>query len=160
MGFMDKLKSMKNAVTGGAAKVYVEFDGDAVRGEPFTVRVKAVIDSAPVKIDKVYLEVKGEEEVEISGVPVARDTDGDGDVDGSVETVSRSHDNFSHTYNIGGPKELAANETYEWEVEIEIPVTCLPSFQSHFCHQDYRLFAGLDAFGNDPDSGWVDFQVQ
>ena len=49
MGLFDKLK---NAVTGGAAKVYVDV-GVITRGEPFQLTVRAQAEDADVKYDRV-----------------------------------------------------------------------------------------------------------
>jgi hypothetical protein len=53
MGFFDKVKAMKNAVTGGAAKVSIDC-GKLSFDEPFNIVVRAKTEDAPVKISRVY----------------------------------------------------------------------------------------------------------
>ncbi|SCX95963.1 hypothetical protein [Desulfoluna spongiiphila] len=152
MGFFDKLKAVKNAVTGGAAKVYVECDGFSF-SEPFTVTVVAQTKDAPVKISRAYLKVQGEEEVEVPDVDV--EFDSDGDVERRLETVRASHVTVDQEYTVIDAQELEANKTYRWEVEVELPADAPLIYRGRFCEHTYCAFAGLDCFGNDPDSGWV-----
>ncbi|MBF0263916.1 MAG: hypothetical protein HQL46_01495 [Gammaproteobacteria bacterium] len=51
-------------------------------------------------------------------------------------------------------QELEANQTYEWIVDVELPENAPTIFYGRFCQHSYQAFAGLDCFGNDPDSGW------
>ena len=65
MRFLDKVKSLKNAVTGGAAKVTVDADSFAF-GEPFLIHITAVPQGGDVKYDRVYVEVRGYERVKVT----------------------------------------------------------------------------------------------
>lgn len=153
MGLFDKMKAMKNAVTGGAAKVYLDCEALSFT-EPFKVTVRAQTDDAPVKIDRVYLYIKGYEEVEIPDVDVIYEEDGE--ANRRVEIVRASNQTIDLDITVADGQELDANESYEWEVEVELPEDAQPVYRGRYCQHTYRAFAGLDCFGNDPDSGWID----
>ena len=76
MGLFDKIKSMKDAVTGGAAKVFVDVSGDKI-DQPITITIRAKSAGNEVKYDRVYLQVEGIEEVEVPDTDVIYDEDGE-----------------------------------------------------------------------------------
>ena len=152
MGFFDKVKSMKNAITGGAAKVFVEADSPKI-GEPFTVTIRAQSQGATVKYDRVYLYVRGWEEVEVPDVDVVYDEDGDSSR--KQETVRASDTTFNHEMTISSSGEIEEDGTAEWTVEVDIPTSAPPPYNGKYTTHYYEIYAGLDCFGNDPDSGWV-----
>ncbi|MBF0187254.1 MAG: sporulation protein [Magnetococcales bacterium] len=147
MGFFDGLKSMTNAITGGAAKVDLEVLDPTVRG-PFTVVVRALVGDADLEINRVYVKVCSEEEVEPRGV---YDAEGN-ELEIEVQT-------FAAEYEVAGAATLPAGSEHEWAVEIELPEGCQPSYKGPNAEHEWEFFAGLDAFGNDPDSGWIDVEV-
>ncbi|MDQ6962830.1 MAG: hypothetical protein Q9M28_09965 [Mariprofundaceae bacterium] len=153
MGFFDKVKAMKNAVTGGAAKVYLDCDKLSY-DEPFKVVVRAQTADASVKVSRVYLNIIGEEQVNVPDVDVVYDSDGDGQR--RVENVRASVRTVELEITVAEGQELEANESYEWEVEIELPTHAPSIYDGRFCQHGYRAFAALDCFGNDPDSGWIE----
>ncbi|BFM49001.1 hypothetical protein [Marinomonas sp. THO17] len=154
MGLFSKLKSIKNAVTGGAAKVYIESEALSFT-EPFRVMITVQTDDAPVKINRAYLKVVACEEVEVPDVDVEYDNDND-QAYRKLETVWASNDTIDLDLTVADGQELEANETYKWEVEVELPQGAPAIYRGHYCQHVYRAFAGLDCFGNDPDSGWVE----
>lgn len=157
MGFWDKVKSVKNMVTGGAAKVHVEFmEHERELGEPFNVKITAHVKDADLSINGVYLKLRAEERIEADGIEVEYEH---GEQEVEREIVRKSVTTFQHEINVSGPEDLTANETYEWEVEIVIPDNLNGTYRGQFAWHEYALFAGLDATGNDPDSGWVGFEI-
>ena len=152
MGFLDKVKSMKNAITGGAAKVFVDADSPKI-GEPFTVTVRAQSQGATVKYDKVYLYVRGYEEVEVPDTDVVYDSDGDSHR--RTETVRATCVTFEHEMTVAPAGEIGADDTAEWTVEVNIPTSAPPPYRGRYTSHFYQVYAGLDCFGNDPDSGWI-----
>ncbi len=156
MGFWDKVKAVKNMVTGGGAKVYVEVVEPSLE-EPFIVKVKAVVGDADVKIDKVYLKIRGLESTTVRNVEVARQNGDMIDVD--HRDVSGSEVTYNIDINVSGPEQLRANGEYEWEKEVQLPTNALSTYNGINAEHQWQMFAALDAFGNDPDSGWVSFEV-
>ena len=52
---------------------------------------------------------------------------------------------------------LSANETYAWQIEVELPENAQYPFRGRFCQFSHLAQAGVSCFGNDPDSGWIEF---
>lgn len=152
MGIMNKLKSFKNALTGGAAKVEMTCEVFSLH-EPFTISIQVTTGDAPVKINNVYLNVSGKEEILISDYDVEYDRDGEKHT--TRETIHRSAETVSMKIKVDQEQELEANETYNWEVEVTLPEHALPVYYGEHCRHTYSAQAGLDCFGNDPDSGWL-----
>lgn len=148
MGLFSKLK---NAVTGGAAEVSVEV-GEATTDAPFEVRVHARA-ASDVKYRRVYLSIQAFEEAVVHEVPVAHDH---GIV---VESVEGEHQTCNLEIDVDGPGALAAGEEREWVVEVELPEGARASYAGETIAHSWRCLAALDAFGNDPDSGWLEFEV-
>ncbi|WP_087026196.1 hypothetical protein [Thaumasiovibrio subtropicus] len=153
MGFFDSVKSLTNAITGGAATVTLQCDRISFN-EPFKVVVTAVTESTSVKLDRVYLYLQGYEEVEVPDVDI--EYEDDGDVRRRTETVRASNETVDLDITVAEAQELEPHQTYEWEVEIELPSDAPKIYRGHYCQHTYRVLAGLDCFGNDPDSGWVE----
>lgn len=156
MGFFDKLKAVKNAVTGGAAEVELGYE-DFSFTEPFKVQVRVTTGDAAVKIDRAYLKIQGTEEVEVPDVDVVYDSEED-ETYRRMETVMASNKTVDLDITIAEGQELAPNETFEWETEIELPADLPSIYRGHYCQHTYQMQAGLDCFGNDPDSGWIEIE--
>lgn len=155
MGFLDKVKAMKNAVTGGAAKVYLECENISYT-DPFKVIVRAETSDARVKVSDVYLMIEGTEEVEVPDVDVVYDEDGD--EYRRRERVYASCKSMSLKIKVADGQELAANQSYQWEIDVKLPDNSPKIFRGRYSEHSYRAMAGLDCFGNDPDSGWVELE--
>lgn len=156
MGFLDKIRTLKNAVTGGGAEVSLDVQ-PARPGESFEVIVRARIGEDDLDVDRVYVRIRGTETIEIPGIDVVYET-GD-DEERRPETVTAESDTLSHEVEVAGKQTLAANQEYEWKVEAELPADALPGYRGKHCNHGYRVIASLDCFGNDPDSGWVELEV-
>lgn len=156
MGFFDTLKSMKNSITGGAAKVYLDV-APAALGEPVEFMVRAEVQDADLKISRVYLEIEGREEVEVPDTDVVYEIDGV--ADRRTEIVRANYVTAQLEVTVSEGQELEANSSHEWTVSVELPVDALPSYRGHYCSHGYIARASLDCFGNDPDSGWVEVHI-
>lgn len=152
MGFFDKIKSAVNVVTGGAAEVNIAF-GEVKFGEPISLTVRALAKS-DLKVEKVYLKIRGVEDIEVDDVDYV-DRDGDGDKERKYENICKRHETFEMEQVIAGTQELEDEQEYEWTVEIQLPDHLQAPYRGRYCNHTYQVFVGLDAFGNDPDSGWV-----
>ena len=153
MGLFDKLKSAVKVVTGGAANVSASL-GESQFGHPITVHIKAVAKS-DLKIDKVYLKLRGVEDIEVDDVDY-QDRDGDGDRERTHETIYKQHETYAKEQVVSGAQQLEEGQEYEWTTEIQIPSHLQHPYRGHYCTHSYQVFVGLDAFGNDPDTGWID----
>lgn len=153
MVFLKKVKALKNVITGGAAKVSVECENFSL-DSPFEVIVKVQTLDAPVKIRKAYLDVVGREELSVGDIDIV--SDGEGGLDSRLETITGEFDSVALKFTLAEAHELEADKLYEWSVEVKLPEDAQPVFKGHYCQHTYLAFAGLDCFGNDPDSGWVE----
>ncbi len=148
MGFFGKLK---NAVTGGIASVRLELP-EARRGEPLLVRVLATAKSEG-EIKAVYVKVRATERAEV------RDTDfNEGEIEREIVRGYRT--SYEHKVEIAGGEQLEEGQEYSWEGEIQLPADVGPTFRGRMIEHRWEIQAGLDAFGNDPDSGWIDVEVE
>ncbi|UZR98697.1 hypothetical protein [Chondrinema litorale] len=159
MGFFDKLKQVKNMVTGGGAVVNVAPANQINDGnEPIAFKISCQVKDADVSVRNVYLKVRAIEEV------VCRDTDIARDYDGEIRTIQEDVTNTCETYSteiqVAAAETLEANETYEWIVEFEVPSNLNGTYRGHNALHEWEVYAGLDVAGNDPDSGWVTFEVK
>ncbi len=149
MGFFDKLKSMKNAVTGGSAKVTLSIDGDDLEiGKPFAVHItaQAKADASPTA---VYVLVRSSESTHA--------TDDNGRI--SKEIVGEM-EVYTARFDVEGPQEMKNGETYEWTAEITLDEDdCNPTYNGEIMSHEWEIQAGLDVKGNDPDSGWLGFEI-
>lgn len=149
MGFLDKIKSAKNFVTGGGAKVQIQIPGNATRGETVPVLVKAQVAGAPLKVTKVYILVRARENVSLS---IRHD--------GDKVHVNEDHETFSQEFAVTGPLNLEAESQNEWSADIQLPTNVAGSYRGHNSNHLWEFKAALDVKGNDPDSGWQELPVQ
>lgn len=152
MGLFNKLKALKNTVTGGAAKVYLESEAVTFE-EPFELKVTAQIDDADLKINRVYVEIQGIEEVEVPDTDVVYEYDDD-DYEVRREIVYAQAETLTLELTLEHAQELKANELYEWTTNVELPNDAQGFYEGHYSRHYYIARASLDCFGNDPDSDW------
>ena len=153
MGFFDKLKNM---ITGGGAKVTLEA-GEPRRGGPFPVKIRAEVSDADLEIRKAYLKVAGVENVVIKDVEVARKVGEKVEV--ARENLERNTSTYEQLIEVAGAQTLKAKQMYEWETSVVIPGSVLPTFRGVNARHEWKLLAGLEVSGNDPDSGWVTIEL-
>ncbi|MBF0620476.1 MAG: hypothetical protein HQL54_00975 [Magnetococcales bacterium] len=154
MGLWDSLKAVSNLVTGGGAKVTLEVIAPSVR-EPIQVTIRAEVGDSDLNVRRVYLMVRAEEDVEIPDVPMA-------DEDGTIirQELERETETCRLSFDIAGEIELPAGSSHEWQAQIELPVNAQPTYKGRYAEHEWKFFAGLDTFGNDPDSGWMEIIIQ
>lgn len=160
MGIFDKLKAVKNFVTGGGATVTVEINEPSLT-QPFQVVVRTHVADADIKVTKVYLQIKAIEEVVLNDVPVPIEEEIDGEtrvVRVEREDYRREVTTYEQEIVVADQQELPAGSEHEWQAEITLG-DALPTFNGHNARHYWQIFAGLDMFGNDPDSGWVTFEM-
>jgi hypothetical protein len=152
MGFFSKLV---NKITGGGAKVIVTADSPKLTG-PFKVNVKAVVSDNDLKIEKAYLYLRSIEKTRVRNVDfpaTATQSSQKRDVNGEEE-VSKTE------FVVAPAQTLTGKQEYDWSVEIQLPPNALPTYTGKNAWYDWEILAGLDAPGNDPDSGWVKIDVR
>ena len=152
MGFWDKVKGAVQTVTGGGATVELAV-GEATIGQGCSVRIEATV-TRDIEVSEVYVQIRAVEHAEV------RDVDYDhGQGYQRIEYIQATHQTFQQRFKISGPGTLTEGESYIWEGEFVIPDSVNPTFAGHMISHDWQIMAGLDAYGNDPDSGWLAFDV-
>lgn len=73
--------------------------------------------------------------------------------------VSASRETFSQEIQIAPAFVLLANETQQFEASVQVPGNLQPSFQGNFTNHEWKIRGRLDAFGNDPDSGYAPLRI-
>jgi hypothetical protein len=140
MGFF---KDLKNKITGGAATVRLSVPS-AQRGKPVQVQVQITAKAAG-KVSAVYLLVRGTESCEWKE---------------NNEKVGQSKGSFETRVQIAGAMDLVEGQSYDLQGMFELPGNVQPTFRGALINHTWEVQAGLDMPGNDPDSGWVAFEVQ
>jgi len=142
MGFFDKLKSVVNAVTGGAAKVTIQLQQACVfPGDTVSIKITATSTGAELKSKGVYVDVFAEERVSFKD-------------ESSKEEINRTKTTTQQTILIAPAFVLAPNETKTFEGSFQFPSEVLPTFAGTLCEHRCQIRGRIEAFGNDPDSGY------
>jgi hypothetical protein len=132
MSILDKVKGAVSAVTGGGAEVKLEHTGSFAAGGSLSVKVSATAKNE-LKINGVYVDLQGKGKSTI------------GQVTGTVLA------NKSHAFKIAEGCTLAAGESKTFEGTVTVPADLDANL-------DWEIRGRLDAFGNDPDSGFKDIR--
>lgn len=147
MGFMDKLKSAKNFVTGGGAEVQVSVEGASLT-QPFTVNVSARATEGEMQISRCYVQIRANERATVRKVETQT---GKRDVHADENTCKIDID-------ICGAGTLTT-EGAQFSGQVTLPPGSLPTYNGRNAQHVYKVCAFLDKSGNDPDSGWQVFEV-
>jgi len=152
MGLLDKLKSVTDIVTGGAATVYLKVE-DFCIGETFRVHITVTTSSNPVKFDRGYLQVRGVEEYKVIKTRSTEDEYGNY-YEEEYETTEHE-ETFFFDDVFSEADTLSEDSTFHFSVNVLIPEGSKECEQGAGYKHYYKFLAGLDTFGNDPDSGWI-----
>ncbi|MEP3891313.1 MAG: hypothetical protein ABJN69_12710 [Hellea sp.] len=154
---MGLFSNLKNFVTGGGAEVSLEVINQAKRGSPVTLRVTAIIGPADIEIEHVSVKIMGKESVKVPNVNVAKTVNEI--VQSEKKTVEHSENTFQMKDELASDMTLKASQTYTWEAKIDVPEDALPTFIGKNAKHKWQAMASLVMRGNDPDTGWLDFEV-
>lgn len=154
MGFFDKIKNAVNKITGGGATVTIAITGDKL-DQPIKVDITAVVKDAPLEISKVYLRVKSAELVSIPKKELPGDNQ---NFDLNLEKEMYKVEEFV----VAQAQTLEAKQTYNWSYEITLKpnLNPRPTYIGQYVSHEWLFYAGLDAKGNDPDSGWQSHELK
>jgi hypothetical protein len=150
MGFLDKIKGAVNAVTGNAAKVTMEFSPMmAYPGDKVSVKITATSTGNEVKSKGVFVDVQGLEQIKIkSGAALGVNND-----------VLVSKAVVDQAIPLAPAFTLAKGESKVWEGMIQIPMNVAPTYAGAFTTHEVKLRGRIEAFGNDPDSGYLPIKI-
>ena len=153
MSFFSKLA---DAVTGGGVKVGLQWS-EAALGKPVEVKVTAVVADRDRDIAGVYLLILADEKVIVHNVKIFERI-GD-QIQEKIEDVTETVTTFSQKVALAGAQTLKAGQNCEWTGSFVIPADKRPSYTGVNAKHAWQIKAGLDAKGNDPDSGWFEIPV-
>jgi hypothetical protein len=151
MGLFSAIKGAVQAVTGGAARVTIEFPAMACAGDEVQLRVTCTSTGGEVKSQGVFVDLWGCEKVQIKG--------GSEKPSGEKQDVNVTNNTFSQAFQIAGPLVLGAGETREFTGAIRIPASLQPSYNGVHAQHEWSLRGRLEAWGNDPDSGYKPVRI-
>jgi len=173
MGFFDKLKQGVKAVTGGSAKVTMEWEPkDVAPGQLVGVKITIQSTGSEVKSQGVFVDFDGDETLLVPPIPTPVANPGQGEpVDlmnpaapPAAETAAPSEPETdtnricSEVFTLCGPFVLGAKETKVVEGKVNLPTSLRASSATQLgCH--YQIRGRMEAFGNDPSSGYKDITV-
>ena len=156
MGFLNK---MINYMTGFSAEVGVEIDNANLKA-PFTVGIKAKVLQDDLFMEKVYMHIRCQEEKLAN-----YDFDGK-EPETDNEKILKEMEEwdkkiiFKKSLDVAPKGVLKSGETYEWSVTIDLTEASKPTQKTENHVIKWEVWAGIDVPGNDPDSGWIEFEVK
>ena len=146
MGLFDKMRGAVQAVTGGAARVTIAYQPAVpCAGDTVIVSVTVTSTGGEVSAKGLFVDLAASEAVRIRANTVPN----------LAQDVNAQHDTANHAFQIAPAFVLAANETKVFEGALQLPAGMQPSYTGHFTTHTWRIRARVDAFGNDPDSGFA-----
>ncbi|HKZ49003.1 MAG TPA: sporulation protein [Thermoplasmata archaeon] len=155
MGILDKLKTATNVVSGGGAKVSIEYPTHTVfPGEPVQVRVTVMSSGGEVKSKGIYADLVCEEVVSTQEKVTCQRCRNSWDA-----PVNNTKNVANQSYPLAPAFVLAAGETRTFEGTLQVPGGSPPSFTGPSVRYEWKIRGRLEAFGNDPDSGFQSLRV-
>jgi sporulation-control protein spo0M len=146
MGFLDKMKSAGSAITGGAAKVSIEYPHLPLKpGDSLPIKVTVMSMGKEVKSGGVFVDVHATEAGQVKCKHCGQMTQV------QAETIKQA-------IPVGPAFTLQPSETKVIETTIQLPMG-QPSYNGQVRHE-WRIRGRLDSFGNDPDSGFQIIEVR
>jgi hypothetical protein len=159
MGLFDKLKQVKNFVTGGGAELTIVAAEEVFNGnEPLRFKLQCQVKDAELSVNNIYFKIRATEEVVAEEIEVEME---DGELEVEKERVRQKVITYQDELVVDGEQTLEANELYEWDVEVELPVEEVNgTYRGRNCVHEWEVYAGLDIAGNDPDSNWQNITIR
>ena len=154
MGFFKKVKGAVSKLTGGAAKVKVFVNSNDLKGT-VNVTVNAETKDNPLEIKKVYLWVKSVEKIDIPKTALPQKLRENANLG-----LNLTNDRFpKKEFVVAEAQTLEGKQSYTWSIDVKLDGDVVPSYTGLYANHEWLFYAGLDAKGNDPDSGWQKFDL-
>ena len=150
MGLFDKLKGAMDSVTGGAAKVTMEFAPQTgFPGEVIAVKITASSTGNEIKSKGMFVDLRGTERIQLSSSDAPN-------LNNSVTVQNRT---LSQEFAVSGPFDIPPGETVSFEGQFTIPPQVQPSYVGSRTQHNWEIRGRVEAFGNDPDTGYLPFRI-
>ena len=155
MGFLDKISGAMKSVTGGAAKVSIEYPHSPVHlGDSINVRVTVVSTGGEVKSDGAFVDLLAREEGSVYESVLCNKS---GHYNNARINIKKK--TLAQAIPVAPAFVLDNDETKTFDAEIQVPYNAQPTYSGTFKHEWY-IRGRLEAFGNDPDSGYQRIEVK
>jgi hypothetical protein len=141
MGFLSKVL---HKLTGGAAEVTLDAP-PARPGESTTITGTVTVKGEPVEIDGATIEIRCRQTIPAIDYDLT---------DGITPPPTHLY-SAKQQETVAGAQVLAAGSTHTWTATFEISDGAVTTGYNF----DWQARLVVDAEGNDPDSGWVEFAV-
>ncbi len=146
MGLLDKMKAAGAAVAGTSARVSIEYPLQSFKtGDTIKVKVTVVSSGREVKSGGVFVDFNASENGQVKCKHCGQMTPVQN------ETVKQS-------IPIGPAFVLQPNESKTFEADIQVPAG-QPTYNGQIRHE-WKIRGRLEAFGNDPDSGFKTIEIK
>ena len=155
MGFFSKLK--KN-MTGDWATISLQAR-PASRGSSAVAVIDIAVKDEPISIDRVYAKIKCVEEIRIDNYRLSGVRSGDNASGPSSVDVRHTETVYEQELNVTGAKNLDAMSSHQLEADFPLPGNLPPTFTGSNVRIIYKVMAGIDMKGNDPNTKWTEIVV-
>lgn len=146
MGFFDKVRGALDAVTGGAANVQFLYGPQLLfPGERVELAISATSTGRELQSKGVFVDLSANEIVDFK--------------DASDNHIRYQEQTFYREIQVAPAFVLAPGETRQFQITFLVPSEARPSFYGKLCRHHWQIRGRVEAFGNDPDTGWVDTRV-
>lgn len=156
MSFFDTIINIKNRVTGSSAKVQLEISSAKYK-HPFDITMRVLVADEKIEIAGAFLIIQSIEDIKMPNKNAPKLSE-----NGSrnKEMISAHSITSEQTLTISEKLKLEANEEYVWNAIAELASNNQPIYEGKYCTHYYQAKAYLDCYGNDPDSGWINLNIQ
>jgi hypothetical protein len=150
MGFFDAIKGAVQAVTGGAAKVTLEFGNQIVfPGDLVPVRITVLSQaSGPLNSKGLFIDFVSNEALHLTADPAHN----------IASEIKLTNPVVSQQFQTNGPFALNPGQSEVFQGQFQVPAV-QPTYAGPHAKHDIMLRARMDVTGNDPDSGWHAIRV-
>ncbi len=146
MGLLDKVKGALHAVTGGSTTVQFMFGPQILfPGEQVQIGISATSTGNQVQSKGVFIDLAGTELIDFT--------------DANDNHIRHQERTFYREIQGAAPFVLAPGETKQFQITLLVPMELRPTFQGQLCRHQWQIRGRIEAFGNDPDTGWIDTRV-
>ena len=146
MGFFDKVKGALDAFTGGAANVQFLYGPQILfPGEQVQLALSATSTGQKIQSKGAFIDLSANEIVDFK--------------DASGNHVRYQEQTFYREIQVAPPFALAPGQTQQFQLVFVVPPEARASFHGKLCRHQWQIRARVEAFGNDPDTGWIDTRM-
>jgi len=158
MSNWEKIKTVKNFITGGGASVFIELLNTPRLGGPLYVRVRAKVGDQDLKATAVYLCVQSIEKIHVHNrgfhvsigkrAPARQADTRRRTITWEIETIIEPIDG------------LEANGAFIWDGVVNLPLDGSATYHGTYAKHIWRVRGGLAVSGTHPKSSWFEFRIK